>query len=592
MHVFRPVLAGLLPLFLVAGPSHAFAQQPAPAAEAKKPTAEDRKKLREKAFQLLDETVAEIPALQIPENRILLLSNAVPLLSAQNPEKAREVATFVVAEVMRCFGDEEFAPEDPEFRRQARIRQRVFGFYSTTLLQLAEVDGEGALELFHSSWLRIEARLEDFQRINLAELKRTLEIAAIRTDPAKLAALIRKLVEKKQLDEAVRVLPFLTQKHRKEGEQVFEEVLNAVIASNFPEKDKADLFSSLANLIGAESDLSHTAPDTSANAFTVSVGTRRKLFSAFAQTAETSGTVALYSDQVTRYAPEFLPKLKKWTNEDSPFQSRDPFELLEREITSGKMPLALLEGVISLFASSSPKPAQTARFRKILESAPDPNLRAQLLKKLEATQTIEDVAAGKSTVEEFTRLVERTRSTTVRHKLLVDLAQKSLKKKNYKQAAELLEQALVNANATENPREKLTWTLAVADLFANFDPERAFDLYEPQIDRQNEIHAAMTTLGGYIDADGEIPVKGDEFNLLLLQATGEILPPVRIPPARLVRADFDRARSLVERIKSPEFRAKHRLELVQSVILTEEPNSGATANGDAPSDQKEETTPQ
>lgn len=622
MRVFKPVFAGLLPLFLVVGPSRALAQQPAPAVETKKPTAEDRKKLREKAFQLLDETVAEIQALKREENRIALSIRAMEAIGERDATKTLALAESIVTIIIQA--DAAPAPtgenESGESPTEQLLERRsdILTAYRNMLERLATVDDAGALELFRKTRPSFAEQQKAGYPQFFAGLEERLELIATRGNPEKLHVVGRKMLERKNVQEAIGLISRIQNKKPLLATQFFDECLEAILSDERDLRDRPYRIVNLIELVsvGEETNSRTNAKAGKKDSVNISEKTRRKLFTTFGQILlerlkfppkgeGPSLRDDTDDDGLLRWAgagKSLLPEIRRHDAELAEQVSTriraiengarvtadlDPERFLTG-LEDGTIPFEQIRTIRTDFMATLAKAGHLDRLRKLIERIPDRQMREIRLRELEEIQS----ARTKPTTEnspESEPSPRKAPSRFARLQGLLQLADTRIQKKEFTKATETLDEALALAGQLEHPYDKRVMECEVAERFFKFNPDRGFELYESSAGLTNEFLAALVVVLENRDSRSSGLLVRNEFSVTDSNQLALDIPIARFPFQTAGLLDFDRTRALVDRIRYPEIRTFFRLMLIKSVISVDEPNSGATANGDAPSDQKEET---
>ncbi len=622
MRVFKPVFAGLLTLLLAGGPC--LAQQPAPAAEVKKPTEEDKKKLREKAFQLLDETVAEIQTLKREENRMALSIRAMEAIGERDVTKtlalAESILTIIIqAEAAPVPTGENDRGESPTEQLQER-RLDILTAYRDTLERLATFDDAGALELFRKTRPSFaEQQKAGYPRF-FADLEERLELIATRENPEKLQVVGRKMLERKNFREAISLIQRIQNKKPLLAAQFFDECLEKLLSNDLDLQDRPYWIVNLIELvsIGEETNSKTNAKAGKKESVNISEKTRRKLFTTFGQILlerlkfppkgerpslrdetdddgllrwATTGKSLL--PEIRRHDPELAEqvstRIRAIENGARVTADLDPERFLTG-LEDGTIPFDQIRTIRSNFMATMVKAGHLDRLRKLIERIPDRQMREIRLRELEEIQS----ARNKPTTDnspESEPSPRKTPSRFARLQGLLQLADTRIQKKELTKATETLDEALALAGQLEHPYDKRVMECEVAERFFKLNPERGFEYYESHAGLTNELLAAWALVLENRDPHISRLYAQNEFSVTGSTNLPLDIPLINFPFQTAALLDFDRTRALVDRIRYPEIRTHFRLMLIKSVISVDEPNPGATANDDAPSDQKEEANP-
>jgi hypothetical protein len=617
MRVFKPVFAGLLPLFLAGGPSLALAQQPASVAEAKKPTAEEKKKLREKALQLLDDTVAEIQTLKREENRLALSIQALKIISRQYPAKTRVLAESIIATIVQ----NDAAPPPTEDENDSPVDQLLenrndnLTSYENTLVLLAMVDDAAALELFGKTRRAFIGHEKPGNARFFSDLEQRLELIAARGNPEKLHAAGQKLLEQKKIEAAIELISRIRQKNPSLAAQFFAACLDWTLSDEQKPRPRASRLLELIKLVPTSEETSAKADSGTKSSggkkelLNIAETTRCKLFIAFGQTllerlkfppkgSEPSFDDGTDDDSLLRWTKAGKSALPEIGRHDSKLAEqvssrietieagvritadRNPEQFLAG-LEDGTVPFEQIENVQASFMETMVKAGHLDRLRRLIERIPDPQLREIRLRQLDEVQTAQTTPTTSSTPESGPS-PEKTLSRNARSRRLLQLADAQLQKKEYAKAAESLDQALAIAGQLERPYARRTIECEIADQFFRFNPDRGFEIYESYAGLTNELLSALALLAENRESFGSGWYVKNEFSVTSINTLANHIAIINFPFQTASLLDFDRTRALVDRIRYPEIRSLFRLVLINSVLSANEPTS------DTPSDTKEE----
>ena len=148
-----------------------------------------------------------------------------------------------------------------------------------------------------------------------------------------------------------------------------------------------------------------------------------------------------------------------------------------------------------------------------------------------------------------------------RIKYLADLSN-ATQKDNPKLALKFAEDARALVAKRASDYRDMENQLRVAELFANIDPKRSFDVLEPGISQLNELLAAAQVLNGFeveVYRDGELPLQGGSELGSMIGRYGQEL-------ASLAKLDFERAQITADRFQFAEPRLMAKLAIVQGAF--------------------------
>jgi hypothetical protein len=104
--------------------------------------------------------------------------------------------------------------------------------------------------------------------------------------------------------------------------------------------------------------------------------------------------------------------------------------------------------------------------------------------------------------------------------------------------------------------------LELARAFARYDAKRAFEMVEPLVDQVNDICTAARTLEGFgleTFEDDELDMQnGNSVSNAVTQMTGAL--------GALALTNFERAKSMADRLRLPEARLRAYLDIAQQTM--------------------------
>lgn len=199
------------------------------------------------------------------------------------------------------------------------------------------------------------------------------------------------------------------------------------------------------------------------------------------------------------------------------------------------------------------------RARRIATEHLDPRQRDTLLGQVERQQSLRAAMAGR--IEESQQTLSRLPSDQERVNWLIQMAT-AAQKNDQKLALQLLEEAYSLASRRAENYQQLEAQLKLAHAIAELDLRRAFELFERGVEQINELLLAAALLSGFevrIFKDGELPLQSGSMLSRIITRYGQEL-------ATLARKDFDRAQLAADKFQRPEPRILARLSIVQGIL--------------------------
>ena len=279
--------------------------------------------------------------------------------------------------------------------------------------------------------------------------------------------------------------------------------------------------------------------------------------------------------EMNSFAPGSLAIAEKKNTElnTPPDPQNRVWQQYQEKINSGTIDAALE------FASQAPRETREQLFQQIAgKAASDGDLArgkqiitehiTNLAQRQQALRNLENqaiwAAMGKGRNEEALRLIANLRNPRERASMLAQIANQIGAGQKRAAALNILEQmrAMLGATPQAENQEEMNALLQIGLAFSRYEPRRAFELIEPLLDQFNEMGAAALALNGFGQQyyqEGELIMQnGNSVAYVaeqLVQAFG-----------RLATADFDRAKTDVDRLQRPEVRIAALLSMAQQTI--------------------------
>jgi hypothetical protein len=281
------------------------------------------------------------------------------------------------------------------------------------------------------------------------------------------------------------------------------------------------------------------------------------------------------SEEVEKYAPGRAAAVEKRANQlNTPSDPQSRFWQKQQDLFSNGSVDALLEAAAhaprefkSQFYDQAVQKAAAAgdfaRARQILtDHTTNPFQRQQALRNLD--QQALYYAFGQGKLEEVLRLVGNLPTAKERALMLIQIVNQMGPTQKRAAMAELLEQAraMIAASGRAEDQEQMDALFEIARAYAQFEPERGFDILEPIVAQYNEMSEAAVPLNGFgqqFFQDGE-----------LLMQNGNVLANIGNQLANVMGAlaasDFDRAKTMADGMKRMEVRLSVYLVIAQNTI--------------------------
>jgi hypothetical protein len=208
------------------------------------------------------------------------------------------------------------------------------------------------------------------------------------------------------------------------------------------------------------------------------------------------------------------------------------------------------------------------RARRILESVSNPQQRAQTRRSMETQAQLN--AAAQGGYAEVRQSAARLSSSDERVMVLMQIASQAAAAGDKQTARQVLEDVLAIAETQARGQQQFNYRLQVADAYARFDPNAAFEVVEASMARLDELLDAAVVLDGFgQDAfrEGELRPQGGYLWHDLISRCATAL-------AALAPADFERASADAAKFRRVDARTTAQLTLASNVLSTMAPIQG------------------
>jgi hypothetical protein len=121
---------------------------------------------------------------------------------------------------------------------------------------------------------------------------------------------------------------------------------------------------------------------------------------------------------------------------------------------------------------------------------------------------------------------------------------------------------MLGASPQAEDQQQMYALLAIGRTFAKYDSTRAFEIVEPLVDQFNDLSAAAATLNGF----GQKYYEDGELIMINGNSVGETAKQLSTTLGSLGLVNFERAKSLADRIHSVDVRLDTYLTMAQQII--------------------------
>ncbi len=591
----QPVLA-----LMLAGVC-ALAQPPAANGSPPGVSSQKQQQAREKnALALLDELLAEVSSLRLPENRVSIQITAADLLWQRDEPRARQLyreATAGLAEILTA-ATAQNDDEAGELSYPARPLWNQLRF--RMLSRVIEHDVRLAQELLIASRLPEAATDADARDQQEKAFEMRLAVRLAESDPPRAYQLAEEKLASGDVPEVLEFLQNLIEKDPTLAAKLTRSLLKKIRADAGRAPDPPYLLSHLLSILSAPGLNDQNRPSKSGGKADESKTPRiDEAVIREAVEAMAAQTLALIPDGsqmnlqrtqnawfalselqrllplTEKYLPGRLPvirarlaelekglppEMKAMHEVDALSEKGDPEAMLA---AASRLPSDQAQLLYYRVAEDAITKGDPDQARQIMSAnLKDPNLRRQMEMRME--QQAVQAALEKGRLDEVRPLMERARSTRERIGILMQMAEVESSRGNTKAARQLLEEACTLVGNRATSRAQLEAQMTLAGGYAEVDPARSFELLETAVSRINELMDAAASL------DGFFPVSAARDNeMMMVEGVGpfsEILRQHADALTLLLTADFDHVKNIVGRFERPEARVFVRLNVAAAVL--------------------------
>lgn len=592
-----------LPLLLLALLLHlhapsALAQTPGETKAAADEAERLRVELERKSLGLIEEALAEAQSLKLLENRVRAQATAARLLWPRDPKAARaafKVAADGIAELNAAVD-----PEDPQLYIAAQTVAQLRG---ELVSAAAPFDANLALEFLRATRPTYsealvaagygqpsqEQALEMSIVANIAtqEPQKALEIAEASLSKGVSMSLLNVVQQLKTKEPASASKLAVDIVHRLRPEDLWNQneasaVAQQLISMTRPGQNVPA--NPVANSTGpVEVSIGRVVPD-SGGAALLDEQTRRelveKVLTAVAAGApiQGGGYNLFYAFQTLLPELEQLPParaaaLRRKAEEIEhtfnpqmrmirPFQEVMQSGTVEAVLEAAGTAPAEVRDQLYLHAAWKVynEGGDAERARQILDNVSNPQQRAQARREMEQRAHWRAVQGGN--YKEARQAVSRLKTPDERVQALLQIAGRAAAAGEAETARQVLDEARELVESQTRGQQQFGYRLQVANAFAQFDADAAFEVVESATGRLDGLMDAAEVLDGFGQdsfKEGELkPQGGYIWNEMINQCAQTL--------ALLARADFERAAAVAKKFRRPEARTNAQLTLAQNVL--------------------------
>ncbi|HEX8161758.1 MAG TPA: hypothetical protein VF538_07800 [Pyrinomonadaceae bacterium] len=577
-------------------PTGARAQAPTPAAaaQADPKSAEEqarRAALERKALDLLDDVGGEAQGLKLAENRVRLQVAAADLLWARDEKRARELFNSALSGVASTAAA--IAPDDP---RRDQLVQESVNLRREIAQVMAQRDPQLALDFVRGTRPPVPVGTPEknfYQPDQEVALETSLAEQIAARDPKQALRIAEETLSRGLSTQLANVLERVRATDPEAASKLAAEVVRKIRASNLAANSEAMNLATYLLQASPALEFVSTRGGGGGDArrpVLLDDQTRRDLLASMVSAALAApndprtrgaeqrlvGSLQPFMAEVERLSPAQAQALRRGSAAQAQRNAPDVASRSQREmmttIQTGTVD-AILDAAAKAAAPESRQQLYRAaawkafndgspeRARQIAtERLDNPQQRAQFLHDLDQ-QTFWR-AANAGDVEQARAAVSRFARGDERAQLLAQLARNVAAKGDKEGASRILEEVWNQIGGRAKNQQQFAAQLDAAQIYAQFAPDRAFEIAEAAISQVNEMVAAAEVVDGFgQDAfeQDELKAQGGWLWAALVRQCGDAL-------GALARTDFERALSAADRLQRPETRLVARLAVARGVL--------------------------
>ena len=532
---------------------------------------ETQRAVEDQAFLLLDQVIAGIGSLKLPENRSRLETMAAHLLWKRNPERARYLFLQSAADVVDLAQQSVARSNEPFSRYQssAELRQKL-------ILTAAQHDAALAYELLRKTQPQKAELAEAGRAENEVYIEQLLLAEVSKIDPKFALTKAEEMLDRRAYSLAITsTLAQLQKQDERAATQLTEKILDSLRADGLLNSYEA--INLTLGLLRAGPRTSE-APTSSLAQLSVSAY-RRLLDIAVAAALKPSPNTDQQNardllvnlrpllPQIEQHLPERYQALRQKMNElRNTNTGFDRLAYLRQHGTSNNVltdastaPTAIRDRLYQQAALKAVDEGNLDSARQIANNQLDSEMRSAVFGRIAAQ---EEIRKDKTIqLEDLRQTLAESTSDRDRLRLLLQLAQRT-KLDNPEHSGQQLSRAYVLVAPRATNYEQLQNKLQVVRVLGAGDSARTFELLQSGIDQLNELISAAATLNGFeveMFVSNEMPLPGNsQLGAIVVQYGNEL--------ALLAKSDFRRAVAAADQFQYPEANLFARLSIVEATL--------------------------
>jgi len=533
---------------------------------------ESKPAIEDQAYLLLDQVIAGIGSLKLPENRSRLEMMAADLLWKRDSDRARSLFLQAAADVVELSQQSAGKGNEPFSRYQSstELRQKL-------ILTAAQHDAVLAYELFRKTQPKKAELAEAGRAENESYIEQLLLAEVSQIDPKFALSKAEEMLDRRAYSLAITsTLAQLQKQDERAATQLTEKILGSL---------RADVLLNSYEAINLTLGLLRAGPRTAeaptGSMVQLSVSAYRRLLetTATAMLKQSPNTVQRQNardllvnlhpllPQIEQHLPERYQALRQEMNElKNAHTGFDRLTYLTQNGTSNNLltaastaPPAVRDRLYQQAAFKAVDEGNLDSARQIANDQLDSEMRAAVFGRIAAQ---EQVRKDKTVqLEDLRQTLAETTSDRDRLRLFLQLAQRT-KSDNPEHSGQQLTGAYVLVARRATNYEQLQNKLRVIRVLGASDSARTFELLQSGIDQLNELISAAAALNGFeveMFVSNEMPLPGNgQLGAMVVQYGQEL--------ALLAKSDFRRAVAAAEQFQYPEASLFARLSIVEAAL--------------------------
>ena len=546
--------------------------QPQPAEQ----TTESPNAIEEQAQLLLDQVIADIGSLKLPQNRARLQILAADLLWKRDESRARSLFSEATANILELEKQTNASLDRVYDQHQSPPQLR-----HELVLTAARHDPAFAYELFQKTRQAKAGPPDGRVPESDTYLEQLLLTQTIARDPDLAIAKAEALLERGEYSVAiVSVLEKLQVQSKPGAARLTEKILARLQPDTLLSSYGATSIALGILRSGPSEPLPAAQADAVGNKPGVSVAAYRQLLETVVAVAlkatpkqQNAADLLLNLRPLLPQIEQYLPgraqavrqKISELYDNNKTTPGMDQLTYLTQQGTSNNLltaaasaPAAMRDRLYQQAAFKAMDEGSVERARQIANDHLDTATRSVVMQRIAAEQQLRN---GKPAQLQELRQALDMAADHDRVRVLLELAEVA-KTENPKHSRELLDEAFGLATRPATNYKQFEDQLQVAHVLGASEPQRSLDLLESGINKLNELLSAAASLSGFevhIFKPAEMPLPGNSQLGAVVIRYGQEL-------ALVARSDFRRAVAAADQFQYPESRLFARVAIVQAVL--------------------------